>query len=121
MKKLLSFALVAALPGSAQAMDVQTFLAKADALKAKGPLALFSRDLKLLKSEIQTQSESLRSERLAAKAAGKPQAYCPQGDSGSMDSDELLAAFRTIPEPQRPRIQVRDALKALLARKFPCR
>ena len=42
MKKMLFVALVAAVPATAQAMDVKTFLAKADALKKKGMMALFS-------------------------------------------------------------------------------
>ena len=67
MKKAVAVALLAGMPGSAHAMDIQTFLTKADALKAKGMMALFSSDYKLLKSEIQTQSESLRSERLAGR------------------------------------------------------
>ena len=46
---------VALLTGTAAAaagdMSVATFLAKADALKAKGPLALLSSDIKLLQGE----------------------------------------------------------------------
>src|SRR5437870_12154951 len=55
-------------PVAASAMPVSTFLAKADALRAKGPLALLSGDLKLLTNEIQ-----------AAERAGKPKAYCTPG------------------------------------------
>ena len=121
MKKWMLVALLVALPAAAQAMDVATFLTKADGLKKKGMMALFSSDLKPLKAEIQNQSEALRQERIAAKAAGRPQAYCPPGDRGSLNSDELLAAFHTIPAAQQPRVEVKDALRALLARKYPCR
>jgi hypothetical protein len=119
--KLLAALLLAVVPlGGAQAMDVATFLAKADALKKKGMMALMSSDYKLLKKEIETHSLALRSERLAAERAGRKPAYCPPAKSG-LNSDELLAAFRSIPAAQRPRTDVKDALRALLARKFPCR
>ena len=120
-KKLLAAVLMAAAPlGAAQAMDVATFLAKADALQKKGMMALMSRDYKTLKNEIVTHSQALRSERLAAERAGRRPAYCPPAKSG-LNSDEILAAFRSIPAAQRPGIDVKDALRALLARKYPCR
>jgi hypothetical protein len=119
--KLIAAALLAALPfGAANAMDVATFLAKADSLQKKGMMALMSSDYKLLKGEIVAQSQGLRSERLAAQRAGRKAAYCPPADS-DLGSGEILAAFRTIPAAQRSRVQVKDALRALLARKYPCR
>ena len=120
-KKLLAAALLAVLPlGAAQAMDVATFLAKADALQKKGMMALMSSDYKLLKREIETQVGALRAERLAAERARRKAAYCPPAKP-SLGSGEILTAFRTIPAAQRPRIQVKDALRALMARKYPCR
>jgi hypothetical protein len=120
-KTLLAAALLAAVPlGAAQAMDVATFLAKADAVQKKGMLALMSSDYKLLKGEIEVQAAALRAERLAAERARRKAAYCPPAKQ-SLSSSEILAAFRTIPAAQRPRIQVRDALRALMARKYPCR
>lgn len=119
--KLLAAALLAAVPlGAAHAMDVATFLAKADALQKKGMLALMSSDYKLLKNEIIAHSQTLRGERLAAERAHRKPAYCPPAKSG-LKSDEILAAFRSIPAAQRPRTDVKDALRALLARKYPCR
>ena len=120
-KKLLAAALLAIIPlGAANAMDVATFLAKADALQKKGMMALMSSDYKLLKREIETQAGLLRAERLAAERARRKGAYCPPPKQ-SLTSNEILAAFRTIPVAQRPRIQVKDALRALMARKYPCR
>ena len=119
--KLLAALLLAVVPlGAAQAMDVATFLAKADALKKKGMMALMSSDYKLLKQEIVTHSQALRAERLAAERARRKPAYCPPSKSG-LGSDEILAAFRSIPVAERPRIDIKDALRALLARKYPCR
>jgi hypothetical protein len=120
MKKLLLAGLLAALPASAQAMDVATFLARADPLMKKGMMAIFSSDYKLLMAEVRSQSTSLREERLAAKAAGRAQAYCPPEKSG-LSVDEIMGGLHSIPAAQQPRVQVRDALKAVLARKYPCR
>ena len=69
---------LAALPlAAASAMPVSTFLNKANTLKKKGPLAMFSGDLKLLMTQVKTDAGELRSERLAAKAAGTRPAFCP--------------------------------------------
>jgi hypothetical protein len=105
----------------AQAMPLPVFLQKAEALQRKGPLALFSSDLSLLKNEVRAATEALRAERLAAKRAGKPQAYCPTQEGGSMNSDELLAALRRIPPAQRAHMDVKEGVRDMLARKFPCR
>ena len=119
--KLLAAASLAVVPiGAAQAMDVATFLVKADALQKKGVMALMSSDYKLLKSEIETNGAALRAERLAAERARRKPAYCPPAKQ-SLTSGEILAAFRSIPAAQRPRVQVKDALRALMARKYPCR
>jgi hypothetical protein len=119
--KLLAAAILAIVPlGAAQAMDVATFLAKADALEKKGMLALMSSDYKLLRGEIQTQGAALRAERLAAVRARRKPAYCPP-EKQSLTAKEVLTAFRTIPVAQRARIEVKDALRALMARKYPCR
>jgi hypothetical protein len=120
-KRMLAAVLLGAVPlSAASAMPVSAFLQKADALQAKGMMALFSSDYGLLKAEVTNASAQLRSERLAARAAGRRPAYCPPQDQGSLDSKELLAAFRTIPPAVAARTEVKDALRALLARKFPC-
>jgi hypothetical protein len=119
-KKLLLGALILAMPAAAQAMDIGTFLRKADALEKKGMAALFSSDFKTLKKEVETASASLRAERLAAQRAGRRTLYCPPPKSG-LNSDEILAHFRSIPVVQRPRMQVREGLLGLLSRKYPCR
>jgi hypothetical protein len=121
MKKLLlSLALVVAPVTALQAMNVAVFLQKAEALQKKGMRAMFSSDLGLLKGEIRTASAALKAEREAAQRAGRPSAYCPPARA-SLNSNELLAHFRAIPVAQRPRTEVRDALRGLLARKYPCR
>jgi hypothetical protein len=122
LKKLILGACLIALPlAGAQAMNVADFLGKADALQKKGMMALFSGgDIKALKAEIVGNGAALHKERMANKAAGRPQGYCPP-EKSSLNSNEILAAFHTIPPAQRSSVQVKDALRALLTRKYPCR
>ena len=106
--------------GSAQAMPAVTFLAKADALVAKGPLALFSSDVGLLKAEAGRAGAELKTERLALLAQHRPAAYCPPAKS-AMSSDDLLAGLRRIPRPELARMEFKDAFKRILVQKYPCR
>jgi hypothetical protein len=116
---IVAAALVALLAGPAAAMDVATFLDKAEALQRKGPLALLSGDVKLLMGELNGASKALRAERLAAKAAGRTPAYCPP-ETGRLSSGEILTAFQAIPPAERAGTEVKDALRSLYARRFPC-
>jgi hypothetical protein len=119
-KLVAAVVLLFALPASAHAMKVSTFLQKAEALQKKGPIALFSKDISLLKKEVTNAGGELRLERLAAEKAGRKPAYCPP-DKTSLGSDELLAHMRAMPAPERDRQEVKDALRSLMARKYPCR
>ncbi|MBA3678293.1 MAG: hypothetical protein H0W74_12985 [Sphingosinicella sp.] len=124
MKKLLLAASLAVFPMtalSAQNMPLNQFLVRATALEKKGPLALLSSDMNLLKKEITESAKALRAERLAARAAGKKPAYCPPEKSGGVGVEEILGHLRSIPEPQRARMSSKDGFKSLLVRKYPCR
>lgn len=100
-------------------MPVSEVLTKAEALKKKGAMAVFSSDLRLIKNELETSGKQLRDERRATlKAGGKP-AYCPPA-KGNFDSDELLAYLRTIPPAQRG-MSFKAAYKSFLVKKFPCK
>lgn len=103
------------------AMPVQTFLAKAEALKKKGPLALFSGDMKLLRSEIAADALELRKERLATAAAGRPTAFCPPSGGIKLTDRDVLSAMEAVPVAQRASIDTRTALRAYFARRYPCR
>jgi hypothetical protein len=121
MKKFLLVAALVVLPvTAAHAMTVSVFLQKAEALKKRGPMALLSSDLGLLKTEVRTAAAALKSERDAATRAGRRPAFCPPAGT-SLGADEVLTAFRAIPEPQRQRMEVRDALRMYMARRYPCR
>lgn len=117
----LAAAVLALSPTAAMAMPLPVFLDKAGALEKKGMLAMFSSDIGLLKKEVMAATQALRAERIAAKAAGKPAAYCPPEAGASMNSNELLAAMRQIPPAQRAHMDVKDGMRVFLARKFPCR
>lgn len=121
MRYVLAALLLAATPATAlqaQSMPVSQFLAKAEALKKKGPLALLSSDIGLLKSEIQKSAKSIREEQTAAKKAGKKLPYC-MPDKASFNSDELLAHFQSIPPAQRSQ-PVRAGFAGLVRKKYPC-
>ena len=120
--RLLVIALIAAaVPVSAAAaepMSLAQFLARADALEKKGALALFSGDLALLKREVQNSGKQLRAEQVAAQKAGRKPATCMPAQA-SMNSNELLAHFRSIP-PQQRGMSVKAALASLMRKKYPC-
>jgi hypothetical protein len=123
MRKIAFGLLIAAVPATAlqaQAMPVSTFLAKADALKKKGPLALLSGDLKLLKAEINNSAKAYGTDVRAARKAGKLTHSCPpQGTTLSMNADELLGHFKAIPAADR-NMSVKAAFYGLMKKKFPC-
>ncbi len=117
IKSGLAFILIAA-PALASAMPVSTFLTKANALEKKGPMALFSSDLKLLTGEIRQSAQALRVERAAAERAGrKPETCIPP--KISMGNAEVLAHFRGI-APARRNMTVKDGFAELVRKKYPC-
>ena len=119
--KLLAAVVALSVSAAAGAMPVQTFVSKATALKSKGPLALFSGDLKLLTAQVKSDFAQLRSERLAAKAAGRPPAFCPPGGGVKLSDTDVMNAMQAIPPADRARTDTRDALRLYMARRFPCR
>lgn len=112
---LLATALVAT---SASAMDVATFLAKAEALMKKGPMAVFSGDIGLLKAEMKTGFTQLRSEQVAARKAGRKPASCMPAKVG-VSPNELLGHLRSIPASQRG-MPMKEALGSWMQKKYPC-
>lgn len=120
MKKFLIAAALVVIPVTAHAMTVEVFLQKADALKRRGPLALLSSDMGLLKTEVRTAAAQLKAERDVATRAGRRPAFCPPANV-SLNAQEVLTAFRAIPEARRPRVEVRDALRQYMAQRYPCR
>jgi hypothetical protein len=120
MRKLLLILALVLVPVTAlHAMTVSAFLQKADGLEKRGVTAMFSSDFRLLKGEIRSAAQALRSERLAAQRAGRRTAYCPP-ERQRITPNEILTHFRAIPAARREQMEVRDALRSLMARKYPC-
>ncbi len=101
-------------------MPVATFLTKAEKLKAKGPLAMFSGDLKLLMKQIKSDAATLRAERLAAEAAGRRGAFCPPAGGVKLTDKDVLVAMQDVPPARRAGTDTKDALRSYLARHYPC-
>ena len=102
-------------------MSVATFLAKAEALEKRGIAAMFARDFKVLKGEVESSAERYRQRIESDRTAGrKPHSCPPAKGSAKLGSDELLAHFRTYPVPRRSSVTVRSAFFDMMAKRFPC-
>lgn len=125
MRRLMIFVLAAlALPSAALAargdMNLATFIAKADALQAQGPLALMSPDLELLRAEGSAAGQSYKQRLLSERAKGKPSS-CPP-DNARIEPTELVNFLKTAyPAQARPRVTIRQGVADYFIRKFPCR
>lgn len=104
----------------ATAMPVSTFLAKADRLQKKGPMALFAGDLQLLTRQIKADAAQLRAANKAAAAAGRRKAYCTPQAGVKLTNRDILGAMQSVPPAQRATTSTRDALRDYFARRFPC-
>lgn len=100
-------------------MKVETFLAKADALKAKGVLALASSDIGVLKAEGKAAGEVYRARIKSDKAKKLPPHSCPP-PKAALKSDDLLAHFRTYSATQRKQISVNTAFAEMMKKRYPC-
>lgn len=117
---LIGLTLAAAPLAAASAMPVETFLAKADALEKKGAMAMFSKDLKLLMNQVKKDSRELVAANKAAEAAGRTKAYCTPAKGVKLGTREMLEAMRAVPPAKRATTSSKEALKAHLARRYPC-
>ena len=98
----------------ADAMSAAEFLAKADALKAKGVLAVFSSNLGLLKTEF------LNAGKVWHAQAHRPNA-CPPPGPLAANSDMIYSFVAAVPPQQRATTSATDAIVAGLNRQYPCR
>lgn len=106
---------------AAAAMTVNEFLAKADALKAKGILAIGSSDIGLLRDEVKAAGAAYRANLAQEVAAGKQPSSCPPpvGKTG-ITSDQIIKDFRTLPPGQR-QLSVKAAWALIMAKRYPCK
>ncbi|MFO1255595.1 MAG: hypothetical protein U1E37_07975 [Sphingomonadaceae bacterium] len=123
MRKIAAMLALALLPAGLLAapgdMNVATFLAKADALKAKGAMAMFSSDIGLLRTEGQAAGEAYRARLAKERAAGRPSSCPPQGVK--VNSNDVLAHLRTYPAAARGAISMKQAMADFFIKRFPCR
>lgn len=111
-----------AVPAMAQTMNAETFSQRAQALKAKGAMAMFSPgEIKALTAEGQAAGQAARDQRLAAVKAGQKPRYCPPDGPQKMGSDEFMARLAAIPQAERQKIDMTEAMTRMLAVKFPCK
>lgn len=121
-KPLAAAVLLAVSVSSAQAMTVEAFLTKAEALKAKGMMAMMSPDVGLLRTEMKTVSAAYRADIEAGQKTGQPAHSCPPPrGKGAVSSDDVMAEFNKIPAAQRSRISVKDAFYAMMKKRYPCK
>lgn len=125
MKPVLSLAvalLAAAAPATGAAPgSADDFLARAERLKAKGPLAFFDSDYGRLKAEATAVGKAIGDERIAAARAGKPGLYCSPTPRAELGSFEFIRGLEAIPPAERARMNLKDAMIRVLQVKYPCR
>lgn len=101
----------------ASAMTVADFLTRADVVQAKGMMALFSSDFRILKAEA---TDAIKAWHAQVAPPGRPRNACPPADLPNMTSDDVLTMLKAVPPGQRASISTADALVAGLNRRFPC-
>ena len=101
-------------------LSVAAYLAKADALKAKGMMAMMSSDVGLLRDEVGAAGKAYRARLAADKKAGNPPLACVPERMG-INADQLLTHLRGYPVAQRPKITIKVAMADWIERTYPCR
>jgi hypothetical protein len=113
---------VAASPAWAQQMNAEAFYQRANKLKGKGALAIFSGgEIKALMREGQAAGQASKARYKAAKDAGKPLPFCPPEGPQKMGSTEFMTRLGAIPRAERQKIDMAEATTRIMAAKFPCR
>lgn len=113
-------AVLAATPAiAASRMNAADFLARADVLKRRGPMALFSGDLKRLQYAAETSGDELKAEHDAAKRAGRPLTYCTP-DRKVLGPQELLDGLHRIPAAELKAMDIKQAMHRILVNNYPC-
>lgn len=115
-------AIAAASSASAAPGDVnaQAFYAKALSLKAKGPLALMSGDIKPMKAQMTDAGNRVRAQNLAAQKSGKA-LYCPPASAKGAGAGFVIDGLAAIPDARRKQLTLTEAWREILISKFPCR
>ena len=78
-------------------------------------------DVKRLRGQALSDLMQLRSERTAAKAAGRVPAFCPPEGGVKLSDKDVMDAMQAVPEAARERTDTKDAWRSYMAHRFPCR
>lgn len=121
-KMIIGLAAIAVMvPAAAQAMSVAEWLAKADALKAKGIFAVGSPDIALLGDEVKAAGAAYRAGLAKQVAAGKKPSSCPPPvGQVKISSDDIIKEFKAIPVA-RQKQSVAQAWATMMTRRYPCK
>ncbi len=102
-------------------MNAETFHQRATKLKGKGALAVFSAsEIKTLMREGQAAGQSSKALYEADKKAGRRPRFCPPPGKQAMGSNEFMQSLAAIPQTERRRIDMTEAMTRIFAAKFPC-
>ena len=106
----------------AQHMNADEFHRRAIALQKKGGRALLAMgEIRALTKEARGAGETVRAHRIAAEKAGQTPRYCPPKGAPRMGSEEFLKRLTAIPQEDRSKINMLEAMNRILAVKFPCK
>ncbi|GAC1576796.1 MAG: hypothetical protein NVS3B5_08550 [Sphingomicrobium sp.] len=110
--------LIAGTAASAR-MPAPIFLKKADALRARGPFALLSPELKRLQAEAEDAGDALHKEHAAELAAGGHKDYCSP-ESKYLLPRELIEGLHAIPAAKLEQMDIKQAMRTIFERNYPC-
>lgn len=99
-------------------MNIATFIAKVNALKAKGISAMFSSDIGVLKSEAMGAGQAYKARLAQERASGRPSSCPPQGTK--MKSDQFMAHLESYPAAARQSTSLKQAIADMFSKKYPC-
>lgn len=103
-------------------MTVAEFLARAEALKAKGMMAMMSSDLPVIRGEMQAATTAYRTDVDAARAKGRTDLGCPPPKGqAKISSDTFMADLAAIPKALQAQVTVKAALYDVMRKRYPCR
>lgn len=108
-----------AAPAFAQAnMTLDTFVTQANRIPMN-PLAALRPDARRLMGVVNQAFETIGSEILAAKTAGRQPAACPP-EQIRLNPQQLLTFLNAIPQTRRARMTATDGIREWLASRYPC-
>ncbi len=113
----------------ASAMTAEEFLTRAQALKARGMMAIFQKkEIDALVGEIKLASEAYAVDRKKALPGVDPALGCPppanskaaKEPKNRMTSDQFLTRLAAIPKEERQRASMKTAYYEIIRARFPC-